>query len=335
MGFRLPFDNRSTAVTLAMLILAACAGRTTTDSNATASPGIGGESGAAGAVTGPAGVSTGSGGQPGTAVGGGQGGYSGSPPTGPLCSPPLDGNSPPPADLCGAPLTYALKIARSMALPLQDGTGIACDGDLLWLMFRVGDADAALVQFDPATASVLQRFDYPGFVEQAPNGLGSHLGGIAKVGDGLWVAIGGEIHRLVLVNATTGQIVRTMVSPPAYVAADLDFDSQENLLYLSSGYGQLHKVNPASGGIVASWPIADFQLSSDTGSALRPGELWVARKFSPAIFVHEAGAGAMIGWVSGVPKIQDALKSPMCFAKDQLVTLTDLGITYYQITPVK
>jgi hypothetical protein len=287
--------------------------------------GSGGEAGSGGSAPGSGGSAPGSGG--GSSGGGsGDGGTGGGPFS---CIPERiydAGVPPPPETMCGVPLRYELTIARELTAPSPNGTGIAVDGDKLWLLYP---EPPAIVLFDPESQQVLARTQLPPAVVAEP---GSLLAGITRSTSSIWINVARADNATLFELALDGTIKRTLKSPAYYGPVDLEF--KDGSLLASSGLSQLFVLDPASGSTRLTYAIGD-QKERDGGIAVRPGELWAVRLFGPEILIFQPDHGTLIAWAAGLyhPRGGGGASTPMAFAGQSLVTVSDRGIIYYDITP--
>ena len=227
------------------------------------------------------------------------------------------------------PSEYRLVRQRSLASPVPDPSGIAFDGEALWIMggaFSPPDKVATLVRFDPDRLTVDRTFSFDNLMETA----GTGVYGITWDGSAIWISVSGNRNKLVRVDPTTGQITRTMSSPTELGPSDLDFDG--GTLWLSSGTGTVFALDPVTGGINRQLPIPDGFSGRDSGVAVRSCELWIGALFGGMGVVDPVTGATLASAVhdDGTPfSQQDA--GTLVFVGDRLVTANGLGITYFDI----
>lgn len=227
------------------------------------------------------------------------------------------------------PAEYTLVRRRNLASPVPDPTGVAFDGEALWIMggrYAPPSNVTTLVRFDPDRLTVDRTFSFDNLMET----LGTGVFGITWDGSAIWISVSGNRNKLVRVDPTTGEITRTMSSPAVLGPSDLDFDG--GILWLSSGSGNIFALDPVSGGIIRTLPIPDGFSGRDSGVAARFCELWVGALFG-GMGVEDPFTGASLASVvrdDGTPFIQDEAGALM-FLDDQLVHVNSRGITYYDI----
>ncbi|MFL5304304.1 MAG: hypothetical protein ACJ8F1_03785 [Polyangia bacterium] len=221
--------------------------------------------------------------------------------------------------------TYLLVQTKNIASPLPDPSGLAYDGNGLWILNGGQNSlTNTLVHFDPTTGKTDRTFTFSNLIEQ----LGSGAYGITWDGSAVWISVSGNTNKLVRVDPTTGQITRTISSPTDLGPSDLDFDGTS--LWLSSGTGTAFVIDPASGGIQRHFNIAGYSASRDNGIAVRPGEVWVGGLFG-GIAVNDPTTGQPIALAThddGSAFRREELGSS-CFVGAQLVIASRYGITYF------
>lgn len=237
---------------------------------------------------------------------------------------PDSGGPPPP------PVAYRLARTRSLASPIPDPTGIAFDGQMLWIMSGAGantNKTSTLIRFDPDQLAVDRTFTFDNLMENQ----GAAVGGITWDGAAIWISVAGSTrNKLVTVDPASGQITRTMSSPTMLGPSDLDFDG--TLLWVSSGTGQVFALDPTTGGIQRTLAVPNWLSGRDHGVAVRPGELWIGGLFD-SMGVEDSTTGTALGSVvhdDGTP-FSGAETGASLFIGDTFVTGNGLGITYYSV----
>lgn len=233
---------------------------------------------------------------------------------------------PPPENLVSPCEGYALIERRNIAAPRSNATGITYDGSHFWLMSGGHNTPPThtLVRFSPDTAKVDRSFTFEGLVE----GLGTGVGGIAWDGTAIWISVSGNTNKLVTVDPTTGQITRTMSSPSNTGPVDLDFDGQD--LWLSSGTGQVFRLDRTTGGIKSELAAAEPERR-DHGIAVRAGgELWVGKLFGGMQVFDSAHKARPVLDGACLPLRQERV-GPSFFFGPQLVILSGHGISFYAV----
>jgi hypothetical protein len=227
------------------------------------------------------------------------------------------------------PAQYHLVRQRSLGSPVPDPTGIAFDGEALWIMsgaYSPPGIVSTLVRFDPDRLTVDRTFTFDNLHEEA----GTGVYGITWDGSAIWISVSGNRNKLVRVDPTTGQITRTTSSPAELGPSDLDFDG--STLWLSSGTGMVFALDPISGGINRRIPIPDGFSGRDSGIAARACELWIGALFG-GMGVEDPSTGAVLASAvhdDGTPFTQQEAGA-LVFVGDQLVIANGLGITYFDV----
>ncbi|MGK3987863.1 hypothetical protein WME99_32780 [Sorangium sp. So ce136] len=111
-------------------------------------------------------------------------------------------------------------------------------------------------------------------------------------------------------------------------AAGLAFDGLH--LWMSGSIGDVFRLSMQNGGIQQHFPIAQSDVRNQ-GIAHRAGERWVAGTFEQMV-VYSPVDGALLG---AVTTPEGAHISPedlgqLCFVGDELVVLSQRGLTYYR-----
>jgi outer membrane protein assembly factor BamB len=237
-----------------------------------------------------------------------------------------------PSSACASasrPSTYHLVRRRNLASPAPDPTGLAFDGQALWILsggYSPPDTVSTLVRFDPDQLTVDRSFSFDNLMET----LGTGVYGITWDGSAIWISVAGNRNKLVRVDPASGQITRTMSSPTMLGPTDLDFDA--GTLWLSSGIGEVFALDPTTGGVLRTLPIPEGFSGRDHGVAARACELWVGGLFG-GMGVEDPTNGAPLASVvleDGSP-LSERETGASLFIGDALVTANGLGITYYDI----
>lgn len=129
------------------------------------------------------------------------------------------------------------QVVLSLTSPTPDPTGLAWDGEHLWL----ADAEGAKIyKLDPQSGEVLSSFDAPG---EFPVGLAWGTGV-------LWVAElrNARIYRL---DPQTGQVLAGIDAPQSLDLTGLAWDGV-NLWLGDAENAQIHKIDPQTGQVVDS-----------------------------------------------------------------------------------
>jgi hypothetical protein len=110
---------------------------------------------------------------------------------------------------------------------------------------------------------------------------------------------------------------------------DLDFDGTN--LWMSSGTGAAFKLSASTGGSLGQFPVI-ASTGRDNGNAFRTGGLFVGGLFG-GMEVYDPGSGADLGTVvheDGTPLARTET-GPAVFVGAQLVVMSSLGISYYDV----
>jgi hypothetical protein len=226
-----------------------------------------------------------------------------------------------------AQTAYRLVPRRKVTSPLPNPTGIAYDGQMLWVLavagFGDGGSPPTLVRFDPDTLVVDRTF-----VLSALINYGTTVGGITWDGQVIWISLVGDVNSLVRVDPLTGEVNARFDSPTTYGPSDLDFDGRD--LWLSTGTGDIYRIDPASGSLEQHMQILPQADGRDDGIAFRSCELWVGEFFG-GMEVHDPSSGGIVGMATNADGsvVAQSELGGSCFVGDQLVIASRAGITYY------
>jgi hypothetical protein len=242
-----------------------------------------------------------------------------------------DSSSPPASCLASAGTVGLLRATKTLASPTTNSTGITYDGVGLWILS--GGQNAAknrLVRFDPSTGTIDRSFSFQNLIEQ----LGTGAYGITWDGSSVWISISGNTNKLVTVDPTTGAITGTFGSPTILGPSDLDFDGQN--LWLSSGTGSAYEIDRATGGVLDQFTLAASAGGRDNGIAAQSGAAWVGDLFG-GLEVYDMASGTKKGNAvhADCTAFAENEVGPSVFIGGELVMLSDLGITYYEIAPAQ
>ncbi len=232
--------------------------------------------------------------------------------------------APPPAVESCAPNCRIVE-RRNFASPVANATGVAYDGKSLWIMAGNNGTSASITEVDPVTGAAGRRHMLGNLAETA----GSGVYGIASDGTHLWISVSGNTNKIVKVDPNDGSIVGFYSSPTTLGPSDLEFDGDD--LWLSSGTGELFRLDPATGGIrqnLNAWP----EHRRDNGIAVRAGELWVGGLFEDGVAIQDMTTGELLDRVADEEgRTIKREWGPMTFADEQLVLLDRFGVTFYEV----
>ncbi|WP_437720321.1 YncE family protein [Sorangium sp. So ce861] len=218
---------------------------------------------------------------------------------------------------------YRILPRRNVAPAMGNSVGVTHDGRRLWLLSS-NEVQHVLYELDEATSTPLRSHPLPALI--GAQGTSAH--GIAWVDGAIWIAIAGSTNELVQVDPDTGRILRRLSAPTELGPTGLSFDGQR--LWLSSTTGHVYRMSTQNGGIEQRFLAGSPEVRSQ-GVAHRAGEIWVAGLFEQMV-VYSSRDGALLGAVT----TQDGAHLPredlgqLCFVGDELVVLSQRGLTYYR-----
>ncbi|WP_437331680.1 hypothetical protein [Sorangium sp. So ce394] len=206
---------------------------------------------------------------------------------------------------------------------MGNSVGVTHDGRRLWLLSS-NEVQHVLYELDEATSTPLRAHPLPALI--GTQGTSAH--GIAWVDGAIWIAIAGTTNELVQVDPDTGRIVRRLSAPTELGPTGLSFDGQH--LWLSSTTGHVYRVSTQNGGIEQRFLAGSPEVRSQ-GVAHRAGEIWVAGLFEQMV-VYSSRDGALLGAVTteGGAHLPREDLGQLCFVGDELVVLSQRGLTYYR-----
>ncbi|XXT14911.1 hypothetical protein WME94_32155 [Sorangium sp. So ce429] len=218
---------------------------------------------------------------------------------------------------------YRILPRRNVAPAMGNSVGVTHDGRRLWVLSSNDDRHV-LYELDEATSTPLRSHPLPSLISS--RGVTAH--GIAWVDGTIWISIAGNTNELVQVHPDTGRILRKLSAPTEMGPTGLAFDGLQ--LWLSGSIGDVFRLSMQNGGIEQHFPIAQSDVRNQ-GIAHRAGELWVAGLFEQMV-VYSPVDGALLG---AVTTAEGAHLSPedlgqLCFVGDELVVLSQRGLTYYR-----
>lgn len=215
----------------------------------------------------------------------------------------------------------------NFASPVANATGVAFDGKSLWIMAGGDTGSHSLTEVDPVSGATGRRYMLGDLAETA----GTWAYGVASDGRYAWISVTGNTNKIVRVDLQDGTIVGSYSSPTTLGEgpSDLEFDGKD--LWLSSGAGNIYRIDPARGSILQSlrsWP----SHARDHGIALREGELWVGSLFEDGVAIQDPETGEVLDRVGDEEgRTIKREWGPMTFADGQLVLLDRFGITFYDV----
>jgi DNA-binding beta-propeller fold protein YncE len=166
-------------------------------------------------------------------------------------------------------------ILHSIPVPATCPTGLAWDGNFLWVADRKTDT---LYQVDPADGSVIKSIPSPAFWPM----------GLTWDGMYLWNAdIGEEV--LYKIDPESGQVVFS-ISTPCPSPRGLAYDGN-NLWLCDDTEDKIYRVSPEDGTIISSFPSPS---SNPTGLSYDGQYLWVADRRRDEIYMVAPDRGEVI-----------------------------------------
>ncbi len=209
-------------------------------------------------------------------------------------------------------------ILTSFSLPGQCPTGLAYDGEHLWVADRLNDSLYAL---NPETGEVVQSMPSPGFIPR----------GLAWDGEMLWM-VDGEEGRILRIDTESGLTVKSIEAPtprPRGLAWDgenlwLADDRTEQLVQFSTDDGTTIRAIPAPAG-------------HSTGLAWDGAYLWCADRILDRIYMIEPEHGMVIVtldapglYAQGLAWMDDYLCN-VDYQSDSLYTMIIRDETQYRV----
>jgi len=167
-----------------------------------------------------------------------------------------------PAAAVAAPGT----ILASFATPGPAPTGLAYDGESLWLADRLTDT---LYAIDPESGAVRRELPAPGFM----------LRGLTWDGEYLW-CVDGEENRIIKLDVNSGLTLQSLESPTARPQG-LAWDGA-NLWLADAGEDVLCQISPDDGTVIERFAAP---LGNPTGLTWWQGYLWCADRRADKIFL--------------------------------------------------
>ncbi|MDP8205427.1 MAG: transglutaminase domain-containing protein [Candidatus Electryonea clarkiae] len=159
-------------------------------------------------------------------------------------------------------------IVSSIPAPCTMPTGLAFDGNLLWVADRLTDT---LYAVDPVSGSVSKKLPAPGFV---PTGL-------AWDGQHLW-CVDREDARIYQLDVNTGITLKSIESPTASPQG-ITWDG-EFLWLADGGESVICKISPDDGTAILRYPEPD---QAATGLTWWNGQVWCADRKSDRIYLFD------------------------------------------------
>ena len=231
--------------------------------------------------------------------------------------------APPPVT---APVAYRLEVVHRYGVPLSNATGVACEGEYVWLMGGAHNASTnTLVHANLATGAIDRTYTYENLIEQ----LGTGVYGIAKLDDTIYVSVAGNTNKIVSIDAQSGTVVKENQAPTTLGPSDLDVS--DGKLVQSSGTGDVYTLEPTTGALLADFSAGDS--GRNYGVAVRGGEAFVGSLFG-GMDVFVVASGKLLGHVTkldGSELEQEKDIGAMCFNGSRLLILSSLGLAEYEV----
>jgi hypothetical protein len=222
---------------------------------------------------------------------------------------------------------YRLALVQRYGVPMSNATGVACDGDAVWLVGGGHNAQThTLVHVQLATSSIDKTFTFDNLIETA----GTGVYGITQRQGEVFLAVAGHTNKVVAVDPDTGKIRRTFQGPSVLGPADLDL-SDEGQLVESTGTGEVYTLDPQTGAVRGSFAVGDE--NRDNGVAVRGKQAFVGRLFG-GMQVFNLSDGKLLGRVThldGRELDQTRDLGSMCFRGSHLLILSSLGLSEYEL----
>jgi hypothetical protein len=214
---------------------------------------------------------------------------------------------------------WSLRPGLPVASPVPEPTGVTFDGSQLWLLGGGVDAETSrLVRYDETHHEVTREVVLDNLAE-VPGAL---VGGIAWDGTSIWIAVTGNLNKLVVVDPLTGAITRTLGSPTMHGPADLSFDGTS--LWIGNGDDQVFAMDTSTGSITASLTTTEAFVRNH-GVATRTGQVLVSGLFGEglALFSHDGTLQDQQIYSPG----------PLCFVGERLFGLSSGLLVGYDVVP--
>jgi hypothetical protein len=259
-------------------------------------------------------------------VGGAAGGFD-PPQSRPEAGPPMPIESGPEGGGVTGPILYRLHLVARYSAAIVNATGIACDGDRVWLIGGGHNAPThTLAHVDYRSGAIDATYTYSNLIEQ----LGTGVYGITKLNGFVFVSVAGATNKIVRIDPLTGKIVQQFGAPTDLGPSDLDVSSSGQLVE-SSGTGDVFTLDPRTGAVLARFSAGDH--GRDDGIAIRGNEAFVGDLFG-GMAAYDFSTGAILGRVTkedGSQLEQQNDVGPMCFNGANLFILSKLGISAYEV----
>lgn len=216
---------------------------------------------------------------------------------------------------------YTLELANSIGVPHSVPAGIGSDQENLWIL--CGDYNAeehSLIYYDPYTYEVKRTLTFYNLIEK----LGSGVYGVAVHDSSLWIATGSNVNKLLEIDLGSDTIVKTWAAPDG-APKDLHWD--DGIIWMSSGDGQIYKIDPLSGRnelFYSRYPDRESAI------AVLNDEVWVGDLVSNdgSITIYDKSSGE---YKSTLINVLPYYHKGFCFHKSQLAVIASGNIHFYDI----
>jgi hypothetical protein len=222
---------------------------------------------------------------------------------------------------------YRLSLVKRYGVPLSNATGVACDGDSVWLVGGGHNSDShSVVHANLASSDFDKTFEFDNLIES----LGTGVYGITNLNGEIFLAVAGNTNKLVVIDPANGKIRRSFQAPSRLGPADLDF-TEDGQLVESTGTGDVYTLDPKTGAVRSSFWVGDDYR--DNGVAVRRKQVFVGRLFG-GMQVFNLSDGKLLGDVThldGSELDQTRDLGSMCFRGDHLLILSTEGLSEYEL----
>ena len=185
---------------------------------------------------------------------------------------------------------YRLHVLARYGVPITNATGIACDGDHVWLVGGGHNAGThTLAHVELQTSAVRKRFTFSNLIEQ----LGTGVYGITQLDGFVFISVAGNTNKIAKVDPALGTIVQEFSAPTQLGPSDLDVS--EGRLVESSGTGDVFVLDSKTGAFLSQFEAAEH--GRDHGIAVRGAEAFVGNLFG-GMAVYNLATGTPLGEVT-------------------------------------
>lgn len=224
-----------------------------------------------------------------------------------------------------ARVAYVAYPVRTILPPIPSTTGVAGSETGLWFIGGGHNANThQLVHVDLTSGETTFSHEYTNLIET----LGTGVFGIAYDGSSVWISVSGNTNKVVQVDATSGEIVRTIASPSVLGPSDLHFRGDE--LVMSTGTGEVFAISlGAIPEVTRLFQSREALSGRDAGVAVLGDTTFVS-----GLFEHLDAYGPT-GSFEG--EVVDGFGQPfglgaaLDFFGDQLVIARPVGVSFYEL----